>query len=171
MPPLPPDFYAQNAVDLAPQLLGCTLCRRLGDEVLRLTVTETEAYQGSEDSACHAHRGQTPRNALMYQKGGVAYVYLCYGIHHLLNVISGPAGHPQGVLLRGGVSADRRYDGPGRLTRALHITREQNGCELIGGEVLWLEQGTPLPYRTAPRVGIGYATAEDQARLWRFIAM
>lgn len=104
--------YAGNAVEMAKALLGAVLCRRLDDgTVLRARIVETEAYFGEEDTACHAHRGRTPRTDVMYAPGGVAYVYLCYGMHAMLNVVTGPVGHPEAVLVRGVEGAV----GPGRL--------------------------------------------------------
>ena len=163
---LPPKFYKQPAVRLAPLLLGKMLCRKIGENVVRLAITETEAYAGESDTACHARRGKTPRTAVMYEAGGVAYVYLCYGIHHLLNVVAAEAGQPEAVLIRGleGIS------GPGRLAKALQIDMAFNREDLINSDRLWLEDGPQMPYITAPRVGIDYADEEDRMQLWRFIA-
>lgn len=159
------EFYAAPATELAPRLLGKLLCRRVGDRVLKARITETECYFGEEDTACHAHRGLTPRTATLYREGGVAYVYLCYGIHNLLNVVTGRSGHPEAVLIRGVEEAV----GPGRVTKFLAVTRSLNGADLVASEELWLEEDGAVPaYRALPRVGIGYASSEDQARLWRF---
>jgi len=166
---LPNDFYAQDVLDAAPALLGKLLCRRISaDEVLRLRITETEAYRGAEDTACHARAGKTKRTAVMFGPGGVAYVYLCYGIHSLLNVITGPEGEPQAVLIRG----VEGHPGPGRLTKALQIDRGLNGHDMRGSNALWIEDDGFVPARilAAPRVGIGYASEVDQKRLWRFVA-
>ena len=161
-------FFAQPATTAAPALLGMRLCRRLpSGEVLRVPITETECYYGQEDTACHAHRGRTPRNSLLYRAGGCAYIYLCYGIHNLLNVVTGPEDHPEAVLLRG----IEGYDGPGKLTKALSIDRALNGEDLLRSELLWLETGErPQRVQALPRVGIEYASREDRERLWRFRA-
>jgi len=164
---LSPAFYAQDVLAAAPALLGKLLCRRLDDgTVLRARITETEAYRGEDDSACHASRGRTPRNAVMYRPGGCSYVYLCYGMHNLLNVITGGEGEPQGVLIRGVEGAK----GPGRVTKSMQIDRALNAVDLLSSEQLWLEDDgfVPAQVRTAPRVGIAYASAEDQAKQWRF---
>lgn len=162
------DFYQSPATALAPQLLGKVLCRRVGDEVRRVHITETECYFGEEDTACHAHHGRTARTATLYRAGGVAYVYLCYGIHSLLNVVTGAEGHPEAVLIRGVDGAD----GPGRTTKFLQIDRALNGEDLCTSDTLWLEEdGTVYPYEALPRVGIGYASEQDQARLWRYRRM
>ena len=164
---LPLEFYKQPAIQLAPLLLGKMLCRKIGDDIICLAITEVEAYAGESDTACHARRGKTPRTAVMYEAGGVAYVYLCYGIHHLLNVVAADAGQPEAVLIRGleGIS------GPGRLTKALQIDMTFNWGDLIRSDQLWLEDGSQLPYIATPRIGIDYASEEDRARLWRFVSI
>lgn len=163
-----PAELRQPATRLAPWLLGKTLCRRIGGQVLRFELTETECYFGQEDSACHAHRGRTPRTDTLYMAGGVAYVYLCYGMHCLFNVVTGPAGHPEAVLVRG----VRGIQGPGRVSARLEIGRELNRVPLLPENGLWLEDpGTGAPDFTAlPRVGIDYADPADRDRPWRFLA-
>ena len=163
---LPREFYSQSVLTLAPLLLGKRLCRRVNGEVISLRVTETEAYAGEEDTACHAYRGRTPRNGVMYGPAGFAYIYLCYGIHSLLNVVAAETGRPEAVLIRGleGLS------GPGRLTKVLGIHYSMSGTDLTASDKLWLEDGAPFDYETAPRIGIGYASEEDKARMWRYIA-
>ena len=159
-------FYLQSAETAAPLLLGKLLCVRKESEVLRFKITETECYQGEQDTACHAHKGKTSRTEVLYREGGCAYLYLCYGIHHLLNVVTGPEGCPQAVLIRG----VEGYPGPGRLTKALGITKELNREDLCTSSRLWLEDtGAPCPpYQSGPRIGIGYADQKDQDRPWRF---
>ena len=152
---------------MAKALLGRVLCRRLdGGVVLRARIVETEAYFGEEDTACHAHRGRTPRTDVMYAAGGHAYVYLCYGMHNLLNVVTGPVDHPEAVLIRGVEGAI----GPGRVTKMLQITRALNRENLVASERLWIEEGDGVKcrFKASPRVGIGYASKRDQARKWRF---
>ncbi len=160
------EFYLRPATELAVELLGKTLCRRIDGVVIRLRITETECYYGEEDTACHAHRGRTKRTATMYLEGGAAYVYLCYGIHSLLNVVTGPKDHPEAVLIRGveGIS------GPGRVTKQLKITMLLNAEDLISSEQLWIEDdGSPVPeYTSSPRIGISYASKEDVERLWNY---
>ena len=160
------EYFSQPATHLAPDLLGKLLCRiDENGNVIKARITETECYFGEEDTACHAHKGRTPRTETLYQGGGIAYVYLCYGMHELFNVITGPADHPEGVLIRGVEGAE----GPGRSTKYLGITREYNTLPLTQENGLWLEDDGAHPEYTAlPRVGIGYASEEDQARLWRF---
>jgi len=160
------DFYKQSADHLAPLLLGKLLCRRVGDEIIRLLITETEAYVGESDTACHAHKGRTKRTDVMYEAGGTSYVYLCYGIHHLLNVVTGRVDEPEAVLIR----SVKGITGPGRLTKALQIDMALNRVDLTRSDVLWLEDGAQLSYTTTPRIGIDYADEEDRLRHWRFVA-
>ena len=163
-----PDFYTQSAVSMAPELLGKILCRRVDGEILRYRITETEAYSGQDDTACHAHRGKTPRNSVMYEAGGAVYIYLCYGIHNLLNVVSGDEGEPEAVLIRG----VEGYPGPGKLTKAMRIGRELNRVNLITSDLLWLEDdGVKPQYKATPRIGIDYADERDRLRLWRFVCV
>ena len=160
------DDYQRDVVTVAKSLLGATLCRRLGDgTVLRARITETEAYRGEEDTACHAHKGRTQRTDVMYAPGGCAYIYLCYGMHEMLNVVTGPAERPEAVLIRGVEGAA----GPGRLTKALQISRSLNRENLVASGRLWIEtDGSRPKFASAPRIGIGYASKRDQSRKWRF---
>ena len=163
------DFYRRDVLDVAPGLVGKLLCCRDADGVVRRgRIAEVEAYRGEDDTACHARRGKTPRNSVMYGPGGTAYIYLCYGIHNLLNVVAAEAGTPEAALIRG----VEGYDGPGKLTKAMSIGRDLNGACLITSDELWLEDdGTRFEYTTTPRVGIDYASDEDRARPWRFVAV
>lgn len=152
---------------LAPELLGKLLCRKTDQGILKFRIMETECYMGEEDTACHASKGKTERTKILYEKGGTAYVYLCYGIHALFNVVSGREGHPEAVLIRG----VEGYNGPGKLTRAMGIDRTLNGEDMTVSKRLWLEDDGYRPsYLTAKRVGIDYATEEYREILWRFIA-
>ena len=160
--------YAVGAVMVAKALVGIWLCRRLDNgTVMRRRITETEAYCGEEDTACHAYKGRTARTDVMYALGGCAYIYLCYGMHEMLNIVTGPEGRPEAVLIRGVEGAE----GPGRLTKLLGIDRSLNRENLVTSTRLWLESdGSRVKFTAAPRVGIGYASKLDQARKWRFIA-
>ncbi|MDR2662124.1 MAG: DNA-3-methyladenine glycosylase [Treponema sp.] len=158
--------YGAGAPSLAPALLGTLLCRRLPAGILRLRITETEAYYGEGDTACHASRGKTERTAVMYRPGGFAYIYLCYGIHWMLNVVSGPGDFPQAVLIRG----VEGFDGPGKLTKALDIGKDLKGENLVTSKRLWIEDDGYRPrFRKTKRIGIGYAAEKDRNRLWRFV--
>ena len=158
---------SRSAKELAPELLGKLLCRRREKGILKYRIMETECYCGEEDTACHASKGKTARTKILYEKGGTAYIYLCYGIHSLFNVVSGEEGHPEAVLVRG-VSG---YNGPGKLTRAMEIDRSLNGEDMVTSDLLWIEDDGYKPqYARAKRVGIDYATEKYRDILWRFIA-
>ena len=161
------NYFLRPATALAKDLLGKIICRRTENGVIRASITETECYFGEEDTACHAHRGRTPRTATLYEAGGITYVYLCYGIHSLLNIVTGDEGHPEAVLIRGVESAA----GPGRLTKLLSITTKDNALPLCPESGIWLEDdGRKMPeYEALPRVGIDYASPEDRGRKWRFL--
>ena len=161
MTDLPAAFFLQDALTVAPQLLGCSLVAG-GRELM---ITETEAYMGESDTACHAHHGRTKRTEMLYRRGGHVYVYLCYGIHSLLNIITGPENDPQGVLIRCCAGAA----GPGKLTKALGIDLSFNGLDLLTTDRISVLKGQACVFDSATRVGIGYASREDQLRLWRFI--
>ena len=161
-------FFGMDVLLVAPRLIGTWLCRRDDlNRVVRRRITEVEAYRGEEDSACHARAGKTARTAVMYLTGGHTYVYLCYGIHHLLNIVTGEVNQPQAVLIRGIESVT----GPGRVTKALGITLADNRIDLCTSDRLWIEDdGHRQEIKTGTRIGIGYATLEDQAKLWRYWA-
>ena len=161
-------YFQKPATELAIDLLGKWLCCRTECGVERRRITETECYFGEEDTACHAHKGRTARTDTLYLAGGVAYVYLCYGIHSLLNIVTGEQDHPEAVLIRGVEGAL----GPGRVTKAMGITTAQNRIPLCPQFGIWIEDdGTPAPpYQSLPRVGIDYAAPADRDRPWRYIA-
>ena len=148
-------------------LLGKVICRNWNGDILRGRITEVEAYM-PYDSACHAHRGKTARNAPMFEPGGTAYVYLCYGIHEIFNVVSGPEGSPQGVMIRGIEGAI----GPGRATKVLKIDRSLSGIDLMASDEIWIEDDgySFNSFEVKTRIGIDYADEVDRARLWRFVA-
>ena len=167
------DFYTRGTLEVARDLLGRVLCRRVGPRrVLRGRIVEVEAYDGPRDRASHAYRGLTCRNAPMFDRGGAVYVYRIYGMHHCLNVVTGDRGYPAAVLIRSteapqdGVSAT----GPGRLCRAFRIDRSLDRGSFLGRE-LWLEVGDSTPrsrVKRTPRIGIAYAGAWA-ARSYRLV--
>lgn len=159
---LPYEFYHRHALEVAPDLVGKLLVHN--GQALR--ISETEAYCGVKDTACHAHKGRTKRTEVLYADAGTIYVYLCYGMHWLMNVITGDVDDPQGVLIRACVEAN----GPGKLTKRLSITGQLNRGSAVDSDELWIaDDGFRCDIRTDKRVGIGYASQEDQDRLWRFI--
>lgn len=159
------DFFHRECLEVARQLVGKVLVHRTPDGILRMRITETEAYCGEDDTACHAHKGRTKRTEVLYAGAGTIYVYLCYGIHWLLNIVTGEEESPQAVLIRACLDAP----GPGKLTKALQITGELNRGNVCTDSELWIEDdGFQCEVETDKRVGIGYAAQEDQDRLWRF---
>ena len=170
---LPLAFYRRDALVVARDLLGRVLCRRVGPgTVLRGRIVEVEAYDGPGDRASHAFRGRTDRTRPMFERGGLAYVYLIYGMHHCFNVVTGERDYPAAILVRATEPPDPELSasGPGRLARAFGIDRELDGASL-GGRELWLEAGRPIPDRRVkrtPRIGVAYAGAWRR-RPYRFV--
>lgn len=159
-------FYFKNADILARELVGKLLCIRRDDgEILRVRISETECYMGTSDTACHASRGKTPRTSALWQEGGCTYVYLCYGMYYMFNIITGEEGDPQGVLIRG----IEGYLGPGRFTKYCGIDKSYNMIDMKKSDFLWLEDDGYTPeILLGERIGIGYADKIDRERLWRF---
>jgi DNA-3-methyladenine glycosylase len=164
----PEEIHGRNTASLARWLLGKMLVRTTPDGKQTHLITEVEAYHGEMDLACHASKGRTKRTEVMYQSGGRWYVYLCYGIHEMLNLVTGPENHPSAILIRGldGVI------GPGRLTRQLKIDRTLNGRLVEPASGLHLEDhGIVLPrgsIRSGPRIGVDFAGPTWAAKPWRF---
>ena len=160
------DFYLADAVTVARQLPGMELVMASGEKCHRYAITETEAYLGDSDRACHASRGRTRRTEPMYLEGGHLYIYFVYGMHWMLNVVTGPADHPQAVLIRG-VS---QYQGPGRVTKGLGVDGSFNREDLASSGRIWIEDTGFRPELIAgPRVGIDYAGEPWISKPWRFI--
>lgn len=158
-------FFHRPCLDVSKDLVGKVLVRNTPDGLLRLRISETESYCGEADTACHAHKGRTKRTEVLYMEAGTIYVYLCYGMHWMLNIVTGEENDPQAVLIRGCVDAP----GPGKLTKALGITGALNRQHICTQDQLWIEDdGFRCNIAADKRVGIGYASQEDQDRLWRF---
>lgn len=160
------DFFARDAERVARELLGCLLAVRGTDGVRICRIVETEAYVGAHDLACHASKGLTPRTEPMFGPAGHAYVYFVYGMHHLLNVVTGPVGDPQAVLIRGAEwwpgPLDASLAGPAKLCKALGIvTGTHNRLDVCGGGVLsFRERPVTVAKRAvarSPRIGVDYA--------------
>jgi DNA-3-methyladenine glycosylase len=181
--PLPHAFYERASVEVARDLLGKTLWRRTEAGLTAGIIVETEAYDGANDPASHAWRGQTQRNAVMFGPPGRAYVYFTYGMHYCINAVTGPVGQASAVLLRAiqpsaglDIMCERRGQrisdrdlarGPGRLCQALGITTADNGTDLAG-DALWISETADAPaflIAVTPRIGITRAAE----RPWRFV--
>lgn len=160
------DFFACDCAELSIKLLGKVICIKTPNVIIRKTITEVEAY-GIGDTACHAHKGRTKRNDPMFKTGGTIYVYLCYGVHEILNFSAGRDGEGQGVMIR---AVDGAV-GPGKVTKLLCIDRSFNNEFLSTSDRIWLEEGEQVnqsEIERLKRVGISYAAKADQDRLWRF---
>lgn len=189
---LPPGFYLRDTVEVARDLLGRYLVRQTPAGLLCCRITETEAYCGPRDPACHsckkASNGQTGRTNVMYRDGGLAYIYLIYGMYCCFNVVTRPEGEPEAVLIRSaqpvagweemaqnrGMAGEIReralLTGPGKLCQGMAIDRGLYGEPLWGGR-LWLAQGEPVPEAetaATPRINVDYA-GEAAGWPWRFV--
>ena len=154
-------FYHRPCIQVARDLVGKVIVHK----GVRLRITETEIYWGEGDTACHASKGRTARTEVLYMDAGTIYVYLCYGVHWMLNVITGDKNDPQGVLIR----ACQGAEGPGRLTKKLGITKDLNRQSILETEDFYIaDDGFRCEIIPDKRVGIGYASQEDQDKLWRF---
>ena len=173
-------FYERDALEVAPALLGKLLCH--GPVVLR--ISEVEAYCHPDDSASHCRMGRTARNQPMWGPPGHAYVYLCYGMHHMLNVVTNREGEGAAVLIRAcelvsgvevvagrrqGISGPSALTGPGKVGAALGLTLRCSGASLCDdGDLYLLDAPQPERILHGPRVGIGYAAPKHQRAPWRF---
>ena len=182
------EFYTRaDVVQISKDLLGKVLFTRIAGQTSAGMIVETEAYTGNGDKACHANNNRrTPRTEIMYAEGGRAYVYLCYGIHHLFNVVTNTESHADAVLVRAveplegldwmlirrnmGALRPSITAGPGAMSAALGITTKLYGQDLLS-DTIWLEdRGITVPETdiiASPRVGVQYA-GEDALRPWRF---
>ena len=186
---LPLSFYRKNdVVRLGKSLLGKNLFTCIDGELTGGMIIETESYAGALDKACHAYgMRKTERTKTMFEEGGIAYVYLCYGMHHLLNVVTNQKEVPEAVLIRAikpthGIDVmlrrrnKKNWDktltsGPGSLSKALGITKQENGLSFLGS-TLWIEKGVAIPEKriaASPRIGVSYAE-EDADLPYRFQA-
>jgi len=177
LPPLPREFYARSTGEVARQLLGCHLVRAYRGRLLVARIVETEAYLPNDDPACHAARGRTERNAVMFGRPGLAYVYFTYGNHYLMNVVTERRGVPAAVLLRaaepvqggevmarlrGRVNPCEWLSGPAKLCQAMRIGKSFNRHDLTRGERLWICAGNPVsPGEVVVTTRIGIRLGSD----------
>ena len=163
---LPLDFYLRDVLEVAPALIGKLLVRRFEDgRIEKYRITETEAYRGMEDQACHASKGRTPRTDIMFGQGGTVYVYLIYGMYWMLNLVAGHEGEAFAVLIRG----IEGFKGPGLVGRALQLDKSFYGEDLATSSRIWVEDAEPVAdIKTSKRIGIKYAGEEWENKLWRF---
>jgi len=181
-------YLQEDVVSIARDLIGKKIVSVINGELTSGMITETEAYRGHDDKACHAHLGRfTERTKIMYEEGGVAYVYLCYGIHHLFNIITNSKDRADAVLIRAvepiagiEVMLERRSkkqldktltSGPGNFSKAFGLDRSHYGADLTGDQV-WIDEDKSVALKAedltvSTRIGIDYAE-EDKDLLWRF---
>jgi len=160
------DFFTRDVLEVAPELLGKKLTVKSDNDLIgRFIISETEAYRGSDDKACHASRGRTPRTEIMYHEGGKLYVYFVYGMYWMLNIVTGKENDPQAVLIRG----LENCPGPGRVTKLLGINRTFYGEDLIASDRIWIEESGIKPvYKSGPRIGVDYAGKIWKYKPWRY---
>jgi len=179
-------WFDRPALDVAPALLGKRLVHASPDGAVAGRIVETEAYAGPEDRAAHSSRGKTPRNSVMFGPPAHLYVYFIYGMHYCLNVVCGPAGKPEAVLIRAvaidegeelarkrrrastSVATVRLASGPGNVAAAFGIDRSLNGADLTDGPVYLTEGPRPPRVVARRRIGVAYA-AEWADEPWRFL--
>lgn len=168
---LPRAFFSRPTLQVARSLVGKYLVRENDQGLTAGKIIEVEAYVGPEDKACHASKGRTARTEVLFGPPGHAYVYLCYGVHEMLNIVTERDGFPAAILLRAVEYDGMLIDGPGRLTRAFGIDRRLNRCDVTTGMALWFEdRGECVPrgaVKTYTRIGVGYA-GEWAKKPWRF---
>ena len=164
---LPGGFFQRKVLEVAPELLGKILVRQFdGGLQKRYVINEVEAYSGDGDRACHASKGKTPRTEVMFREGGLVYVYLVYGIHWLLNIVTGKEGDASAVLIRG----LEGIDGPGRVGKALQLDKSFYGENLLTSNRIWIENSEQqVEFTTSPRIGINYAGEPWVSKNWRYL--
>jgi DNA-3-methyladenine glycosylase len=160
------EFFLSDAVSVAQLLPGMDVVVADAGVPRHYMIAETEAYMGDSDKACHASKGRTRRTEVMYLEGGHLYIYFVYGMHWMMNIVTGPENNPQAVLIRGVTS----LSGPGRVTKGMGIDGTFNGEDLTTSSRIWLEDRGYRPGLAAgPRIGINYAGEPWVSRPWRFI--
>ena len=161
------DFFSRDVLLVAPQLLGKKLIRVFDKgEKKEFIITETEAYRGEEDLACHASKGRTPRIEIMYGEPGSVYVYLIYGMYWMLNFVTEKAEIPQAVLIRG----LEGINGPGRVSKALQLDKSFYAEDIFTSSRIWIEDtDIDVEYTTGPRIGIDYSGDIWKNKPWRFV--
>lgn len=172
--PLSRTFFHRPTLTVARSLIGKYLVRENGKKRIAGKIIEVEAYVGSQDKACHASKGRTARTDVMFGPPGVSYVYLVYGMYHLLNVVTERAEFPAAVLIRAIEVEGELIDGPGKICRTLDIDRSLNRLDMTEGRQVWFEdRGARVARKrvgTFPRIGVEYAGSWAK-KLWRFRLM
>ena len=177
--PLPREFFNRPTLKVAKELLGNVLVRKTTNSTIFTKIVDVEAYVGPKDKACHASKGRTKRTEIMFGQPGFTYVYLIYGMYHLLNIVTEREGYPAAILIRGlepmkkddSPTGQTRIDGPGRVGRFLELDRTHNGLDTTQGTTIWIEDHglavSRKQIQALPRIGVDYA-GEWAKKLWRF---
>ncbi len=167
--PLPHSFFNRPVLEVAQDLIGCYLVRKRRNKIEKYMITETEAYDGHLDLACHASKGRTKRTEIMFGEAGHAYVYFVYGMHWMLNIVTGPKDYPAAVLIRG----IENLHGPARVTKKLGIAGILNGKKLGRSTGLWVEKSDKAiaknSIKRTPRIGVDYAGPTWSKKKYRFV--
>ena len=166
---LPQSFFNRPVLEVAHGLIGCYLVRKIEGAIEKYMITETEAYDGEKDLACHASKGRTNRTEIMFGPAGHIYVYFVYGIHWMLNIVTGPKDYPAAVLIRG----VQHLHGPARVTKKLKINGKLNGKKLGKESGLWIEKRnktiSPTQIQKTTRIGVDYAGPIWSKKKYRFV--
>lgn len=169
------NFFNKSAIKIAEKLLGKFLVRNIGEKEINAMIIETEAYDGFEDKASHAHKGKTKRNEIMFGKAGYFYIYLIYGMYNMLNIVTDKRGYPSAVLIRAVLYEEKNINGPGKLTKILKIDKKFNKKEASKKTGLWIENrgikiknNTNWQIKRTKRIGVQYA-GKCAEKLYRFI--
>ncbi len=163
-------FFCRPTLKVAEDLLGKYLVRRVRNKEIALKINEVEAYDGFEDRASHAHKGRTRRTEIMFGDAGYFYIYLVYGMHYMINIVTHKKDYPAAILIRGA----GMYDGPGKLSKFLNVDKKMNSRKADKKSGLWFEdRGVKIPKKSigkTPRIGVGYAGPVWSRKKYRFIA-
>ena len=161
------NFFKTDTISLAKNLIGKWIVTNINGKVVKAQISETEAYLGINDSACHSYKGKkTNRNEPMWQQGGTIYIYLCYGLHYLFNIVSLDINQPEAVLIRAVIGAN----GPAKTTKLLNIDKSLNGQSIINNtSICIMDDKHKYEYTKEQRVGIDYANNKDRTAQLRFI--
>lgn len=168
-------FFIRDTKIVAEELLGKFLVRKIGGKEISAMITETEAYDGSNDKASHAFKGKTDRTKVMFGRPGIFYVYLCYGMYFMLNVVTREKSYPAAVLIRGAVTKESNtvLNGPGKITKFLKIDKSFNGRNAKKATGLWFEDRevkiSGAKIKKSARIGVGYAGPKWAVKKWRFV--
>ena len=170
---LSPKFFDRPVLEVAEEIIGKFMVREIDHQITRVMISEVEAYDGPQDLACHARHGQTQRNKALYGDPGHFYVYLCYGMHWLMNIVTGPKNFPSALLIRGVIHGQKTVNGPGKVTKLLNVDKSFNMQPATQKTGLWFEDhGVHVNKQDVlrcPRIGVDYAGPKWSQKPYRFL--